>query len=314
MKKNIKNFTMIFALCFIPVITLYAGPFDALRTVSDVLDKADKIKTTTEKTITVVQSIDRAAEPITSENAYYIGRSVGASVLNTYSLYNNPRATTYLNRICKAITINSPVPSIYKDYCVAILDSYEINAISTSSGMILISLGLLESTESEDEIAAVLAHELAHIQLEHSIGVIKSSRAKDVITSSAKLADDAVGKYSKLSSTEKELFHTFANANNLLVDTITTKGYPKDQEYKADAEALNLLLAAGYDPNAMGSMLSKLDASYAAHDGQDGWTKTHPKPADRLKKVTAICKTLKYEGAEPSVRAPRFKTNMNGIK
>lgn len=313
MKKMTKFFTGFILAAVFSSSTVFAIP--GLKAI-DILNKTQNALNTAEKADDTLTKFSRMTEPITAENAYYVGRSTAASIFHIYPFYKNTIATTYLNRICRAIAMNSPVPVIYKQYCVGIIDTDEVNALSTASGMILISKGLLSSVESEDELAAVIAHELAHVQLEHAVGIIKSSRVNDFIQSSTALADDVTKKYSKLSEDDKKLFHEFAGVNNYLVDTITTKGYSKDQEFKADAEALNLLLAAGYDPNAMISMLKKLDASYKARSDskEGGWTKTHPKPADRLKKVGAICSKMEYKGADPSVRDARFKTNLGAFK
>lgn len=313
MKKMTKFFAGFILAAVFSSSTVFAIP--GLKAI-DILNKAQNALNTAEKADETITKFSRMTEPITAENAYYVGRCTAASIFHIYPMYKNTKATIYLNRICRAIAMNSPVPVIYKQYCVGIIDTNEVNALSTASGMILISKGLLSSVESEDELAAVIAHELAHVQLEHAVGIIKSSRVNDFIQSSTALADDVTKKYSKLSEDDKKLFHEFAGVNNYLVDTITTKGYSKDQEFKADAEALNLLLAAGYDPNAMISMLKKLDASYKARSDskEGGWTKTHPKPADRLKKVEAICSKMEYKGADPSVRAARFKTNLGAFK
>lgn len=312
MKKMTKFFTGFILAAVFSSSTVFAIP--GLKAI-DILNKAQNALNTAEKADDTITKFSRMTEPITAENAYYVGRSTAASIFHIYPMYKNTNATAYLNRICRAIAMNSPVPVIYKQYCVGIIDTNEVNALSTASGMILISKGLLSSVESEDELAAVIAHELAHVQLEHAVGVIKSSRVNDFIQSTTVLAVDVTNKYSKLSEDDKKLFNEFAGVNTYLVDTITTKGYPKDQEFKADAEALNLLLSAGYDPNAMTSMLKKLDASYKARSDakEGGWTKTHPKPADRLKKVEALCKKMAYKGADPSVRAARFKANMGAF-
>ena len=309
MKRLNKIFISALTLLAVGTSYIHAGPFDILKDPR----KLENIIDTGTKAIDTIDKIDRAAEPITPKDAYSIGRTVGASVLSSRPLYRSSTATMYVNRIARAIAMNSPVPVLYKDYCVGILDSNEINAISTSSGMILISRGLLASAESEDEIAAVIAHEMAHIQLEHSINMIKANRKKEAVVSSVKLADDVTGKYSKMSASDKQMFHDLSVTGNYLTVVLTDTGYPKEQEYKADQEALYLLLDAGYDPNALISMLQKLDASFKEHSGEGGWTKTHPKPADRIKKAQKTCSSLKYEGADPSVRAARFKACTKGL-
>ncbi|MDR0303142.1 MAG: peptidase M48, partial [Treponema sp.] len=81
------------------------------------------------------KAIGSAAEEITPEQEYYIGRAVAANILSNYKFWTGgPALTAYLNNICTAITINSPRPDVYNGYHVAILDSNEINAFATSGG------------------------------------------------------------------------------------------------------------------------------------------------------------------------------------
>jgi predicted Zn-dependent protease len=181
-------------------------------------------------------AIEKAANDITSEQEYYIGRAVGATLLTNYPIYTkNPDLTLYLNQITSAIVINSPLPNIYNGYHTAILDSPEINAFATSGGHIFLTQGLLACATSEDTLAAVIAHEIAHIQLQHSIKAIKSSRVINAIaTTSSSVADIALSELTEvLNEAAAEITTTLIN------------GYSQDLEYAADKKALELLADAG---------------------------------------------------------------------
>ncbi|GHV18685.1 hypothetical protein FACS189493_8230 [Spirochaetia bacterium] len=106
-----------------------------------------------------------------------VPRAVAADILTRYHLYTQkPQAAEYLNHICAAITINSPMPDMYNGYHAAILDSPELNAFAATGGHIFVCRGLLASLTGEDAVAAVLAHEIAHIQLRHSEELIKNMK------------------------------------------------------------------------------------------------------------------------------------------
>lgn len=223
-------------------------------------------------------SIEKAAEVITPEQEYYIGRAVAANLLTKYRLYSAPAAEKYLNSICRALVINSPRPELFKGYHVAIMNTDEINAFATPGGHILISRGLLRCTDSEDAVAAVIAHEIAHIQLQHSIKAIKSGRAVDAIFATT---DSAV----KLSTTGKlrEITDSFSEGVDDIVSNMVEKGYSKTQEFDADKTALALMSSAGYNPHAMLDMLQLLEnRTDKAHTG---FGKTHPSPSDRISRV-----------------------------
>jgi predicted Zn-dependent protease len=223
------------------------------------------------------EAIGKAVEEITPEQEYYIGRAVGANILSSYKIYGaKPALTAYLNKICGAIVINSPKPDIYNGYHVNILDSSEINAFATSGGHIFVTRGLVDSAGSEDALAGVIAHEIAHIQLQHSIKAITNSRINQALMITG---ISAVGVAADMDV--KELTDVFNQSVGEIVNTLLNKGYSRDQEYDADNTALSLLTAAGYSPSGLIDMLRQLEKTQDSHAG--GFNNTHPSPAERLK-------------------------------
>jgi predicted Zn-dependent protease len=225
----------------------------------------------------------KAAENLTPENEYYIGRAVAANIITQYRVYSgNPSLTAYLNRICNAITVNSPKPEIWNGYHVAILDSQEINAFATSGGHIFLTRGLIACASSEDALASVIAHEVAHIQLQHSLLAIKSSRYREAAMSGV-LAGLSAGAGANVG----ELASILGESVGEIVTTMVSSGYAKDQEFEADTLALSLLASAGYEPSSILEMLHSLEQKQASGSG---FGKTHPSPTDR---ITNVNKSLK---------------------
>ncbi|MDR2178315.1 MAG: M48 family metalloprotease [Treponema sp.] len=246
------------------------------------------------------QAISRAAEEITPEQEYYIGRAVGANILSRYKMRQDAAALTkYLNEICTVIVINSPRPEIYNGYHVAILDSMELNAFATPGGHIFITRGLLACADSEDALAAVIAHEIGHIQLQHSIKAIKNSRITSAIITTASSTAKVLG-----SAELKELAGVMDESVNEIITTLIDKGYSQEQEFEADTAAMSLLAAAGYDPAALISMLQQIERNQREHSG--GLIKTHPSPARRTEKARNTLYKFKVPDTR-SYRAARYK-------
>jgi predicted Zn-dependent protease len=222
------------------------------------------------------RAIGTAAETITPEQEYYIGRAVAANILSTYRIYNgNPALTSYLNSICAAITLNSPRPDVYNGYHVAILDSNEINAFATSVGHIFVTRGLINAAKSEDALAGVIAHEIAHIQLQHSIKAIKTSRITQALLVTGTSAAGAT-----TGMNVNQLTDVFTESVGEIVQTVVNNGYSQTQEFDADNTALSLLASAGYSPSGLIDMLRELNAVQRNSPG--GFSKTHPTPAQRI--------------------------------
>ena len=216
-----------------------------------------------------------AAENATPEQEYFIGRAVAANILSTYKIWDgNPELTAYLNLICGAIVINSPQPHIYNGYHVAILDTNEINAFTTSGGHIFLTRGLINIAKTEDALAAVIAHEVAHSQLKHSIKSIKTSRVAQAFLLTA-----AAGAGVVIGMDADELVDALNESVGEIIQTMVNRGYSKEQEYEADIAAMCFMVAAGYQPSGLIDMLTELKA---VHTVGSGLNKTHPAPIQRI--------------------------------
>jgi predicted Zn-dependent protease len=215
---------------------------------------------------------------------YAVGRDVAASILTNYKLWNDsPRLTRYLNLICAALVINSPRPVLFKGYHVAIIDTPEINAFATPGGHILLSRGLISAAPTEDALAAVIAHEIAHIQLRHSLRAIQTNRdAADWIAQ-------------------------FTNSGAATIASAINNGFSQTQEYDADIAALALLTATGYNPQGLIVMLQELQRIQPGIRG--GFNSTHPSPTSRLVNAQIAVARYSQPGTERiAARQNRFNT------
>jgi predicted Zn-dependent protease len=245
------------------------------------------------------KAIGSAAEEITPQQEYFIGRAVAGNILTTYKLWNgSPALNAYMNNICASIVINSPRPDIYNGYHVAILDSNEINAFATSGGHILVTRGLINAAASEDMLAGVIAHEIAHIQLQHSIKAIKSSRITQALMVTG---TSAVGAATGMNV--NQLTDVFNESVGEIVQTMVSNGYSQTQEYDADNKALSLMASAGYNPQGLIDMLKELKNIQSKTAG--GFNKTHPSPDQRIANLSKSIN--KYKVADNSEsRKARF--------
>ena len=324
---------------FVPAMAalIFAG-FTSCVSVPDIFDDDYDSGYSTEMAVfnaisTSVQSVEKATEEISPEEEYYIGRSVAASICSTYPVdQGSYRMTSYLNNIAETLVMNSDKPYLYRGYHVIILDTDEINAMATPGGHIFVSRGLIDCTDSEDALAAVLAHEIAHIQLGHSVKAIRANRGraagadlgKALLVTGIAAANSYTGSYGfNLSDREMkevmEAVDTISNASNEVLTTLVNTGFSKDQEFDADKQALYLMQSAGYDPYAMLEMLGQLEAS----PSNSGWGSTHPSPKDRIKKVEKeLTKMEKANGSKVKanaaagreIRTERFESEYDDYK
>jgi len=216
-----------------------------------------------------------AAETATPEQEYFIGRAVAANILSNYKIWDkSPLLTAYLNYICGAIVINSPQPHIFNGYHVAILDNNDINAFTTSGGHIFLTRGLIGIAKTEDALAAVIAHEVAHNQLKHSLKAIKTSRVTNAFLITATAGGAAI-----MGMNAEEFAEVLNESVGEIMQTMVNSGYSREQEYEADIAAMCFMAAAGYQPSGLIDMLNELNT---VHKIGLGLSKTHPAPRQRI--------------------------------
>ncbi|MBW1992236.1 MAG: M48 family metalloprotease [Deltaproteobacteria bacterium] len=238
----------------------------------------------------------RASRPISDSEEYYVGRAVGARILARYPLYRNPEVTRYVNEVGLTLARKSSRPHTYRGYHFAVLDTEEPNAFACPGGTILITRGLLKLCDNEDQLAAVLAHEVAHIVHKDGINSISQARWTEVLTT---LGSEAARQYGGPAG---QLVSLFEDSVEDVFKTIVVNGYSRSAEEKADREAINILRKAGYNPGALAAVLMKMQGK----EGAGGIYRTHPPTQERLAKVQALAPATPPTGEE-LVRAERFK-------
>ena len=216
------------------------------------------------------------------EDGYFLGRAVAANILAVYKPYTaNPELTRYLNLICQTIVINNPEIELYNGCHLSILDSKEINAFATPGGHIFITKTLVESATSEETLAAIIAHELAHIKLKHGMNMVNSMKLNSQMTEMAKKASDFAGG----DSFAARRLMGFHDSVSEIMDTMLKNGYSQTQEFEADNEALSLLAASGYDPAAMLDVMNMLQSTDKSQI--PGFSSTHPSPWERFQNIAS---------------------------
>ena len=189
-----------------------------------------------------------------------------------------------------------------------VLSSNDINAMACPGGHIFVCRGLLDLASTEDEMAGILAHELAHVCLQHGINSVSSARWTGAFTTLGTEAVQHLGSDEMREATE--------NYGDLVEDITTnliTSGYSRDSEKQADSLAVHIMARAGYDPNAMVTMLQKM-SQFSDRSGPGFW-QTHPSPEDRIEYVQEIIAATSFPPVPAeavALRTERFQAAMSG--
>jgi len=241
----------------------------------------------------------KAARPISEEEEYFVGRAVAAQIISSYPLSDDRGLTAYITKVGQTVALHSEKPYTYGGYHFALLDSDEVNAFACPGGTIFITKGMLKTAGNEDELAAVLAHEIAHVNHRDGIAAIKKSRWTEAATI---IGSSAVKEYA--AQDLSKLVSIFEGSIDDIVKTLVVNGYGRDQEYGADKAALTYLEKTAYDPSALKDFLGRLEAQGKSSKG--GILKTHPGTSERVEKVKASLPEKAADSKFAQKRANRF--------
>lgn len=296
-------------LRFFPLVTalvLVAGCTELTKVVTSAGVASGKLSEDQAKSLNrSSEAVEKTFQDITPEQEYYIGRSVAATLLTTYKPFDQAAASQYLNQLGQTLAQASDKPETFGGYHFAILDTEEINAFAAPGGLILVSRGLIRCCRSEDALAAVLAHEIGHVERQHGLKAIKKGRLTSALTVLAVEAGKNLG-----GENLAEVTKAFEGSIGDITGTLVNSGYSRELEYDADAVAVKVLRRVGYNPEGLVDMLSQMQKSLKP--GSHGFGATHPTPQDRIaavRKVIGATTSL----TEPAPRKQRFTTAVGRV-
>lgn len=212
--------------------------------------------------------------------------------------FNDPYLLNYLYTLVTKIAPSTLIDGRPGTVNVMIQDSPELNAATYPNGTIVINTGLLAALHTEDELVAILAHEIAHFVLDHSMQNInaqieaqKKAKAAAVLATilagigEVGMAYHSNGYYMPGAVTASVAIAATAIANQAIIDL--GMEYNNQQETEADLYAVQVLDFLGYDHNALATALNRLKDIMLIERSKAMYfaSYTHPALVDRINKV-----------------------------
>jgi predicted Zn-dependent protease len=250
------------------------------------------------------EAFERSFADITPEQEYYIGRAVAATLLQRDPPLEDAAANDYLNLVGQTLAMASARPETFGGYHFQVVASDEINAFAAPGGLILVSRGLLRCCSTEDELAAVLAHEISHVAHKDGLRAIKRSRLTSALALLTLETARSLG-----SEDLQQLVEDFSGSIDDVSQTLVSRGYARKLEFQADAAAAEILRRVGYDPHALVTMLARMGERIDPHG--PGFARTHPSPEARIRAVQGPARALPTGDAAP--RRARFAAALGTI-
>ena len=197
-----------------------------------------------------------------------VGQEASQQVEAEMGLVRDPDLVAYVNRVGQRLARYAPRGGF--DYTFQIVDQEAPNAFALPGGHIYVSRGLLVLSNSEDELAGVLGHEIVHVARRH-----------------------AAGRQSVMGSVPG-LFQMTAMG--------MVASYSRDQEREADRLGQGLAGLAGYDPQGIADFLTQLEYTERLRIGYSrlpGFLDTHPTTSERVAAAGARARMIAWKRESP---------------
>ncbi len=200
-------------------------------------------------------------------------------------IYADEAVTAYVERVGRNVLPAAQAPERVV-WRFRVLRDPLPNALALPNGSIFVTTGLLSLLEHEAQLANVLAHEIVHVRNRHSYLEYRSYRKKMVTIHVL----EAVGAGVPITSAAGAIVSVAASVAQPVV-AATINGYSRELEKEADLDALDRLVASGYDPSEMAKTFELLQKSYDVEMLKVYYT-DHPKLQERIAYVNESIKKL----------------------
>jgi predicted Zn-dependent protease len=201
------------------------------------------------------------------------GRAVAARIIGRYGLSEDAQMMKYINLVGQTIARGANRPEI--EFHFAVLNGVEIMAFGAPGGYIFITKGALLEMRDEAELAGVLAREVGHIAEKTVVRELKIRGIEDTGVS---------GLAQVIGGSTDPVRVAFRKAVDKAMDMLLRKGYKREEDTKADEDAVILCAIAGYDPSGLVRYMDRTRGVAGKQTGaRDGAQTSIEVRIDRLK-------------------------------
>ena len=217
---------------------------------------------------------------ITVKKEEEMGREFMKIVLKHFELIKDPLIIKYLNQVGNRIV--STLPSRPFTYHFYIIKEDNYNAFASPAGNIFINSGLFEAMENEEELAGILAHEIAHVECRHISQKIERSSKIGLVTLAGIAAGIFLGIGGAGTAADAILRGSVAAGKSISL------AYSREDEMQADQIGLKYLAEAGYGCGGLLAVLKKIRSKqWFGSDQIPTYLTTHPASEERIVYISA---------------------------
>jgi len=203
-----------------------------------------------------------------------LGRAFMRSVRQNQAVLDDPLIGDYIQQLGERLVEHSDAAGTPFHFFV--IDNREINAFAGPGGYIGVYTGLIATTQTESELAAVLAHEIAHVTQQHLLRAWETASNMTLPSAAVLLAAIAIG---VAAGGDAGLAAATVGQGALIQEQIN---FTRANEQEADRIGIDILAAAGFDPNAVPAFFSRMGKANRVYASKlPEFLMTHPVSTSR---------------------------------
>ncbi len=209
---------------------------------------------------------------VSQEQELSMGRQASVNIEKQQKIYSDPATNSYINKIGQKLVKASGRSDI--PYSFKVVQNKEINAFALPGGYIYVHTGLIKAASSENELAGVIAHEVAHVAARHSAEQIEKANKANLGLSLLGFA---------LSASRIRGGGTLMNGAQFVTGGFFNK-FSRDAEREADRLGASYLKTAGWNASGMVSFFEKLSKQKNSSNSIVFFS-SHPSSAERVENI-----------------------------
>jgi predicted Zn-dependent protease len=205
-----------------------------------------------------------------------IGRGVMLQLRNAGVILDDPFLTEYVGSLGSQLATH--VNDGTFDFNFFVVKDERINAFALPGGYIGLNSGLILASETESELAGVLAHEISHVTQRHIARSAYDSQRTSIVSMATMLAALVLGAAADMPSDAMQGVVTASQA----LAAQRQINFTRAHEHEADRVGIELLANSGFDPSGMSAFFEKLGRRYGSSGFVPELLLTHPVSSDRV--------------------------------
>ena len=233
-----------------------------------------------------------------------LGRQAAADARRQLPMLHDGPTNALVDRIGSRLV--AAIPARFRHpgfrYTFDVVNRPQINAFALPGGPMFVNRGMLAAARTDDEVAGVMAHELAHVVLRH--GTLQASKAQKFQLGA--IAGQVIG--SLIGGNKGQII---AQGSQIGLGTYFLK-YGREYEREADLLGAQIMARAGYNPRQMANMFRTIQQQGGSRGPE--WLSSHPNPANRYEAINREASMLRVSGT--ATTGPAFdsvRARLRGI-